>query len=424
MTLGSDLRAVRKLVGDLVGTRRSGARLARERHAHPAPAAGTIEIAVYFADSVVNMYQVRQWYAPLQELARRWPVAVVARTPSTVLSLWQESGLPTVYARSVADLERFIAEQPLKIVLYVNQNAKNFQMFRYGGMWHVFINHGESDKMYMTTNQFKAYDYALVAGPAALERLTRALWDYDLQRRAIEIGRPQTDHLSGGPALPADGRVVVLYAPTWEGDRASAAYGSIASHGERLVGALLSTGRHRVVYRPHPRSGVVDAEYGRANRAIIAAIQRANAAEPDAGHLVDTGGALGWQLAVADVAITDISAMIYDRLATGRPIVVTRPASPKAEVDERGYLGDAEWLTAEDARDVVAVLDRVLTDEAAGQRLRRWSRHHFGDTAPGSSTERFHAAIELLIAEWERHAALHADDARDLEADPDEDGEG
>ena len=28
-------------------------------------------------------------------------------------------------------------------------------MFRYGRMWHVFINHGESDNMYMTTNQFK-----------------------------------------------------------------------------------------------------------------------------------------------------------------------------------------------------------------------------------------------------------------------------
>ena len=40
-------------------------------------------------------------------------------------------------------------------------------MMRYGRRWHVFINHGESDKMYMTTNQFKAYDYSLVAGDAA-----------------------------------------------------------------------------------------------------------------------------------------------------------------------------------------------------------------------------------------------------------------
>ena len=60
---------------------------------------------------------------------------------------------------------------------------------------------------------------------------------------------------------------------------------------------------------------------------------------------------LGWQLAAADVAITDISAMVYDRLATGRPLLVCRPVSPEADVDEGGYLGAAEWLTADEAGD-------------------------------------------------------------------------
>ena len=96
-------------------------------------------------------------------------------------------------------------EQDIRIVFYVNQNAKNFQMFRYGRMWHVFINHGESDKMYMTTNQFKAYDYSLVAGDAALDRLREKLWDFDLAKKVIAIGRPQADHLQGEPPyLPDD----------------------------------------------------------------------------------------------------------------------------------------------------------------------------------------------------------------------------
>ena len=420
MTLRTDLRAVRKLISNLFATRRNRAELARVRAQHPPPPPGEIEIAVYFADSKVNLYQIRQWYRPLQELARHHRVAIISRTPSAVLSLWNESGLPTVYARSVADLERFIAAHPLKIVLYVNQNAKNFQMFRYGGLWHTFINHGESDKMYMTTNQFKAYDYALVAGQAALDRLSHALWNFDLDRRVIPIGRPQADHFDGGPDLPADGRVVVLYSPTWEGDRAAAAYGSIATHGERLVEALLSTGRHRVIYRPHPLSGVIDPATARANRAIMAAIERANATDARAGHIVDTGGELGWQLAIADVAITDISAMVYDRLATGKPIVITRPVAPEADVDERGYLGAAEWMTADDSRDVVAILDRVLTDEDARLRLQHWSAHHFGDTSPGAATERFHTAIEHLIAQWHVHAAIHVGDVNDLEADPDD----
>jgi len=283
------------------------------------------------------------------------------------------------------------------MTLYVNQNAKNFQMMRYGRMWHVFVNHGESDKMYMTTNQFKAYDYAFIAGDAARARLDAALWDYDLDRRALQIGRPQADHAAGKPPFEADGRIVVLYAPTWEGDRPAATYGSIATHGVRLAEALLASGRHRLVYRPHPRSGVVDRDYRRAHEAVVAAIEAANAAVPGAGHIYDTSPQLGWQLTAADVAVTDVSAMIYDRLATGRPLLVTRPTSPEADVDERGYLGAAEWLDAAEADDVVDVVDRVRDDPEARRRLDHWVRRYFGDTTPGAATERFEDAVRKLV---------------------------
>ena len=116
-------------------------------------------------------------------------------------------GGATVEATLRAAVERFIATQDIRVVLYVNQNTRNFQMFRYGRRWHVFINHGESDKMYMTTNQFKAYDYALVAGQAALDRLSRKLWDFDLVKKAIPIGRPQA------PAPPASVRASVRPTP-------------------------------------------------------------------------------------------------------------------------------------------------------------------------------------------------------------------
>ncbi len=418
MGLLSDIGTARRVALGMLRSRRNRRRVAAEASRHPIPEAGTVRIAVYFADVAVNLYQVRQWYAPLAELARTWPVAIISRSPSAVLALWEEAPVPTVYLRRVADLERFVASQDLRIVFYVNQNARNFQMFRYGRMWHVFINHGESDKMYMTTNQFKAYDYSLVAGDAAIDRLSHRLWDFDIAKRAIPIGRPQADHFAGDLPYTPDDRTVVLYAPTWEGDRAAAAYGSIATHGVPLVEALLATGRHRVIYRPHPRSGVVDADYRAANRAIIDAIARANAADPSAQHVFDDGPSLGWQLVAADVAITDISAMVYDRLATGKPLIVARPLSPEAEVDESGYLGACEWLTADRAGDIVDFVERVQVDDAAQQRLRFWVERHFGDTTPGAATARFHAAIEHLLAEWDVHNLRHAGDVAFTESDP------
>lgn len=405
MPITSDLRTAVRLAQRLLASRRSRRELARRLPSVAVPAPGTIEIAVYFADGPVNMYQVRQWYAPLAELAKTHTVAIIARSPGTMTTLIDESPVPAVYARQVVDLEHFVETQAPKVVLYVNQNARNFQMMRYGRMWHVFVNHGESDKMYMTTNQFKAYDYALIAGDAARGRLAEALWDYDLDARTIAIGRPQADHFAGAAPYPDDDRTVVLYAPTWEGDRGAAAYGSIASHGTTIAEQVLASPRHRLVYRPHPRSGVLEPTYRAAHERIVAAITAANTADPSAHHVHDTGGELGWQLADADVAITDISAMIYDRLAVGKPLIVTRPVSPEADVDERGYLSDANWLTAADASSVLARIDAAVGDAAELAKLQHWVAQYFGDTTPGAATARFHAAVEWLLERWRTVAA-------------------
>lgn len=413
-----DIKTAKRVVRKLMLSRSARRELARRAPELPRPAAGSIQIAVYFADSTVNLYQVRQWYAPLAKLAETWPVAIISRSPTAAVTLLAEAPIPVVYRRTIADLEGFIAEQDLRIVFYVNQNSKNFQMMRYGRVWHVFINHGESDKMYMTTNQFKAYDYSLVAGEAARERLSRKLWDFDVEHRTMMIGRPQADHFAGALPYTPDGRTVVLYAPTWEGDRGAAAYSSVVSHGEALAAAVLASPRHRLIYRPHPRTGVLDREFKRANGAIIAAIASANARDSTAQHVFDDGPALGWQLAAADVAITDISAMVYDRLAVGKPLIVTRPVSASADVDENGYLGAAEWLDSADAGDILARIEQVQHSEEARKTLEHWVGRHFGDTTPGVTTERFHTAVATLVAEWEKHALLHVEDHGVGEADP------
>jgi hypothetical protein len=419
----SDAKKAYRLLKRALASRKAVQRVRRrlaERDPHPA---GHYQVAVYFADGDVNMYQMRQWYRPLLELSKRWPVVVLSRAATGADRLLDEDGPPVAFVPTVRDLERFVSTQDIRVVLYVNQNTRNFQMFRYGRRWHVFINHGESDKMYMTTNQYKAYDYALVAGQAARDRLARTLWDYDIDHRTIEIGRPQADHYSGALPYTADDRTVVLYAPTWEGDRPSAHYGSIASHGEALAAAVLASAKHRLIYRPHPRSGVVDSEYGAAHRRILAAISAANSADPGAQHVYDDGPELGWQLAAADVAVVDISAMVYDRLAVGKPLMITRPVDERAEVDTSGYLSDCEWLDADAAADILAHVERVRADEAATARLRMWVQHYFGDTTPGVATAKFHAAIERLMTEWDEWQAREIGAVRGDEDDDDDEAD-
>lgn len=403
MQIKTDVRRAKKLFKKVLKGRRALFGV-RELIAERGPLqADKYRIGVYFADSDVNIYQMRQWYAPLQELSKTHPVLVIARNPAGAKKLMEESGLDVAFVPKVTDIEKLLSKQPLEVILYVNQNTRNFQMMRYGRRWHVFINHGESDKMYMVSNQYKAYDYAFIAGDAARDRLQRTLWDFDLDTRTFSIGRPQTDHLAGNPPFESDDRTVVFYAPTWEGDRPAASYGSVASHGEQLVNRLLETGRHRVVYRPHPRSGVVDEAFGEANQRIIQAIAQANERDASAHHVYDISPTLGWQLQVPDVMICDISAMVYDRLATGKPIMVTRPVSPEAEVDSGGYLGVCEWLQASQVDQIDEVLDSVIGDDEARDRLRTWSATYFGDTTQGAPTKRFHAAIDTLLERAAQH---------------------
>jgi len=406
MTIRKDIGLAVNLVRDVAASRRAQKRLAGRLLGDGPLPLGRFKIAVYFADGAVNLYQMRQWYRPLALLAETWPVIVLSRNGTGALPMSEECPVPVTYVRKVADLERVVAEQDIRIVFYVNQNARNFQMMRYSRCWHVFINHGESDKMYMVTNQIKAYDFAFVAGDAALARLDRVLWDYDFDKRAITIGRPQADHYSGVLPYIPDERQVVLYAPTWEGDRPTAAYGSIATHGVALATAILASPRHRLIYRPHPRSGVTDDAYGAANRRIVGLIKAANARDPAAHHVYDTGAELGWQLAAADVAIVDISAMVYDRLAAGKALLVTRPADPAAEIDTGGYLAACGWLDASAASSIVGTLDALTHDQEAEARLGVWVERYFGDAAPGAATARFHAAVQHLMDEWERFNAV------------------
>ncbi len=418
VALLTDLKSARRIVRNLIRSRLTRRALAKRLKTEQMPTPGSVRVAVYFADTKVNLYQIRQWYAPLADLHPTWPVAIMTRSPGATLAMLDESPVPIVYLRKVVDLENFVNDHDIRIVLYVNQNTKNFQMFRYGRMWHVFVNHGESDKMYMTTNQFKAYDYSFVAGQAARDRLSRKLWGFDVDSRTMMIGRPQADHFAGELPYTPDARTVVLYAPTWEGDRAAAAYGSVSSHGVGLVKALLASDQHRVIYRPHPRSGVVDEDYRRANESIIAAIAAANARDRSAQHIYDNGAVLGWQLAVADVAITDVSAMVYDRLAVGKPLLIATPVNPAAEIDSEGYLGAAEWLDAAETDDIVSIVDRVQNSKEAQDRLEHWVTRHFGDTSPGEATKRFRSAVDALVTVWDEHATLHAADPRVRESDP------
>jgi hypothetical protein len=398
----SDVRTLAGKVAAVVRTRRDRARVRRALAGHP-PADADAQVVLYFADPVVNLYQVRQWYEPLRRLSEQHPVVVVSRFPDSTLALLRVCPLPVVHVSTIAELERWLETRPVAAFFYVNQNRENFSTLRFSEPAHVFLSHGESDKAsYMASNQLKAYDAVLVAGPAAVRRIEGRLYGVDSER-LVPVGRPQVDVAHETPDLPDDGRLVVLYAPTWEGDRPSMAYSSVRSHGLALVEALTSDPRFRVVYRPHPRTGLQDRAYAAAHRAIAARLRAADEADASARHMVDTDSPFGWHLQAADICITDVSAVAFDWLATGKPLVLTRPA-PEAAVDPGSLATRLPTLAPAEARHIIARIDALL--EGPSEPHRELAADYFGDTTPGASMARFLGAAARIV--HERSAAQAA----------------
>ncbi len=402
MGVAGDLATARSL-GRRALARVRGRRRARALLAERGPVAdGTVEVVLYFPDRLENLYQVDQWYEPLRRLAATHAVAVVTRQWESTARLLRECPVPVHHADRIEDVERFLDRQRVRAVLYVNQNQQNFPAMRWADPAHVFICHGESDKDYMSSNQLKVYDHVFVAGAAARERILRKLIGFD-PGHLVEVGRPQVDVHHAGPGLPEDGRVTVLYAPTTEGDVPSMRYSSAPDVGVALVRSLLATGRHRVVYRPHPRLGLTVPAFRAANEEILRMLREANRADPAAAHLADTDGPFGWQVDACDVCVTDVSAVAYDWLATGKPLLLTRPSEPRAELPTVGLVTEMDLLDEDGARRGAELVDAAVA--AGSERHTALVEHYFGDTSPGASMQRFLDACDTVVRERDRALA-------------------
>ncbi|MCW2747140.1 MAG: hypothetical protein JWP10_282, partial [Nocardioidaceae bacterium] len=275
------------------------------------------------------------------------------------------------------------AAASFKVFLYVNNAEINFRALRFSQVDHVHLGHGESDKDSSVSNHSKAYDYVLVAGTAGKERLARTLRNFDADARVRMIGRPQLDHTIKVPAAFVSGELTVLYAPTWEGDRAATAHGSAVSHGRALVDALDADPRVTIIFRPHPNSGARDAAYGSAVRALKETLSGTR-------HFIDEGP-WGWQPTAADLCITDLSAIAYDWLATAKPLIVTQPEG--AEATNR-LLVEVPRLTIVDCATIRTIVERQLETPPDLTDLRAF---YLGDTTKGAPTKAFESFIDSLI---------------------------
>ena len=357
------------------------------------------EVIAYFGDDPTRLYQLLQWLPVLERLGDSHSVAIVTRSPETEEVVRSRTDLPVYDAPEFAQLADLYEQLDPKVALYCNNGMRNFQSLLHGRTLHVHINHGESDKQSMVSNNAKAYDRVLVAGEAAVQRHRAGLMEFD-DSRLVRIGRPQLD-LSPDPILPPSERRTVLYAPTWEGDADYNDYTSVDVFGVQIMRALLAVPDVRVVYKPHPKvTTSLTPEISDAHQQILALLHDAASRDVSAGHLATCEADILAVFHGCDAMVTDVSSVGLDwlYLQTDKPIFITDrhhdgerlrtevPVSRCADVVDDTNLAELTDLVAQ----------RLAHDE---HRIARTAmRHHyFDELGVGDSTQRFLETVGELV---------------------------
>jgi hypothetical protein len=359
-----------------------------------------VSVIAYFADDPTRTYQLVQWLAPLEILHERHPVGIVVRDPESAIVLGARTTLPVVTAPRFRELTALYGELDAKVVLYCNNSMLNFQSLISGRMLHVHINHGESDKQSMASNNAKAYDRVFIAGEAAVQRHAAGLLEFDTSR-LVRIGRPQLD-LHPASMLPPTTRRTVLYAPTWEGDAEYNNYTSVDTIGAEIVDAILAVPDVRLVYKPHPKVAtsitptVRDAHHDILRRMTQAAIN-----DPDGGHQAITSTDILAIMPDCDAMVTDVSSVGLDwlYLRTEKPVFLTdRHLDAERLRQEVPISRCADVIDDSNLADLTALLTARLEHDEHHLARVAMRHHYFDDLHVGDSTARFLDAVSELVA--------------------------
>ncbi|MBM6400986.1 CDP-glycerol glycerophosphotransferase family protein [Phycicoccus sonneratiae] len=363
------------------------------------------EVVLYYSRPEAIGYIANVWMPVLEQLDRS--VVVIAREQYNA-DLVETSTIPVVCVTNATDIERVVPPS-VRLAMYPSNVAKNNHLIRMPGIVDVFIGHGDSDKGGSATTLTRIFDEAWVSGPAARERYhVEQVGVRDDQIR--EIGRPQLAEIERVVAREAvadepvledvpDDVTTVLYAPTREGFFATWQYSSILAQGATILESLLAMPRVRVLFKPHPGTGTDDPAFGAEVERLLALVRAAG--EPH--EVVESTEGLYTAFNRADVLVSDISSVITDFLASGKPYVVTDPSD--GDVDEfRAAFPSAAgaWVLAGDGSGVVeAVEDARGPDRHASERART-AVHLLGEST-ADPVARFDAAIdEAVVAVAER----------------------
>jgi CDP-glycerol glycerophosphotransferase (TagB/SpsB family) len=354
------------------------------------------KLALYFFGGMAEVYQLNQWLSVITQLHKIEPIRIVVRNSNVHSHLRKITDIPVTYLNTINQLLTFYEESHFKVILYVNNGMKNFQSLIYHRAIHIHLNHGESEKSSMHSNQCKSYDYVFVVGEAAYDRYKRHIINIK-RANYVMIGRPQFDFIS--EVRKKIDKKIVLYAPTDESTHISMRYTSIERIGLKIVDTILANPDYLLVYRPHPSTGKNSKIVKEINEQIIEKVKASeNGCIEKSLEAIDL-------LSVVDLAIFDNSSLIIDFLHFDRPMFATNMFLEEYhDITPFKMLDGCLLLDESNIDNLQMLIEDELKNDSLKAKRGQIKKYYLGEYKQGESTEIF--IQKVLEAMQERDTLL------------------
>ncbi|MGW3301435.1 hypothetical protein [Streptomyces rubiginosohelvolus] len=305
-------------------------------------------VVLYFSGSNESAYQGNMWLETMSRVEGR-PL-IVMRERGLVPQL-AETSVPVICVPAGTHLMN-LDLSTVRVCLYPANVGKNIHILRVPTMKHVFIGHGDSDKLASVNPYSKVYDEVWTAGRAGRDRY--ALADVGIRDEDIvEVGRPQLEPIKSWTGTVKNPIPTVLYAPTWEGWDDNPGNTSLLLAGENIVRRLLNAADPvRIIYKPHPFTGIRSAKAKAVNARIRAMLEKAAAERAAEPRWAEEASSAAAAQSAAKAELARIEARLAQLAATGRPagddaeesrLSLADPVREAETVRLRADWNDAYW---------------------------------------------------------------------------------
>ncbi|MFI5757144.1 hypothetical protein [Streptomyces sp. NPDC051569] len=269
---------------------------------------------LYFSGSKESAYQVNMWLETMEQVEGRPLIILRERVIANQLAA---TSVPVICVPGGTHLMN-LHLSTVRVALYPANVGKNIHILRVPTMKHVFIGHGDSDKIASVNPFSKVYDEVWTAGRAGRDRYALAdvgVRDDDI----VEVGRPQLAPIKPFTGAAKNPIPTILYAPTWEGWDDNPGNTSLLLAGENIIRRLIEAEQPvRVVYKPHPFTGIRDKKARAVHERITAMISAATAARAAEPRWAAAAEAERGERTAARADLTRIEARLAELATAGR----------------------------------------------------------------------------------------------------------